>query len=165
MPQPSNFLYATGADGFLATPFSLLTTELNTLGNSNTTLSSVNGATSNGIFTQTDTSSGVWAQISFLSGGAFTPSAASPSILGWFTTKADDSHFEKTVTNTSQPRSPDFIIPLFVAAYALNDLALCLGGIVRLPSSAFKVLVSNGSGVSLPATGNKIMCGPVAVAH
>lgn len=79
--------------------------------------------------------------------------------------KAPPSHFEKLVSNTAPPRSPDFYIPLFASAYAANDLALCQDGLVRLPPNLFEVLIQNNSGVSLPSSGNKIVCGPVAVQY
>jgi hypothetical protein len=158
----TNFLYASGADGFIATPFNLQTTELNTLGSGNTVISSVGG--SSGVFSQTQTLGAVWGIISFLAGGSFTPSG-SPVLSGWFINKADDSHFEKLVSNTAPPRSPDFYIPLFASAYAANDLALCQDGLVRLPPNLFEVLIQNNSGVSLPSSGNKIVCGPVAVQY
>ena len=158
----TNFLYAAGTDGFIATPFNLQTTELNSLANGNTVISSVNGTS--GVFTQTNTASVVWAVISFLAGGAFTPTTGG-YIGGWFILKADDSHFEKLVSNTAPPRSPDFTIPLFASAYAANDISACQGGLVRVPACAFELLVQNSAGVSLPSSGNKIICGPVAVQY
>lgn len=159
----TDFLWDVGSSGFTTAPFDFQTTELNGLGNSDSVVSSVNGGSSNGIFTQTDTGSALWTVASFVSGAAFTPSASAPSVSVWYITKADNTNFEKIVNNTQQPRAPDFIIPLFASAYASNDLALCQGGLVRLPACPFKVLVYNGSGVPLPATGNKLVCGPVAV--
>jgi len=158
----TNFLYAAGTDGFIATPFNLLTTELNTLGSGNTVISSVNGTS--GVFTQTNTASALWAILSFLAGGTFTPTGA-PNLSGWFVLKADDSHYEKLVSNTAPPRAPDFVIPLFTSAYAANDISACQGGLVRLPAAPFEVLIQNNSGVSLPSSGNKIICGPVAVQY
>ena len=158
----TNFLYAAGTDGFIATPFNLQTTELNSLASGNTIISSVGG--SSGVFSQTQTLAAMWAIISFLAGGSFTPTG-SPFLSGWFVSKADDGHFEKLISNTAPPRSPDFVIPLFASAYAANDLALCQGGLVRLPPNLFEVLIQNNSGVALPSSGNKIICGPVAAQY
>jgi hypothetical protein len=161
----TNFLYAAGTDGFIATPFNLQTTELNTLGSGNTVISSVGGTS--GVFTQTNTAAAIWGVVSFLAGGSFTPTG-SPYLAGWFIVKADDSHFEKLVSNTAPPRVPDFIIPLYASAYAANDISAAQGPqgtLVQLPTCAFEVLIQNNSGVSLPSSSNKVILGPVAVQY
>lgn len=162
----TDFLYDTGTNGFTTAPFNLETTELNSLPNGNNIISSV--AHSTGQFTQTDTGGAQFCEIAFVSGGAFTPSAVNPNISGWFVRKADNSNFEKLVTNTPLPRSPDFIIPLFASAYSAGpppDLALAQGGRVPLPAETFKVLIQNNAGVALPSTGNLVTCGPFAVTN
>lgn len=159
----TNFLEAAGTNGFIATPFNLLSTELNTLGSGNSAVSSVGG--SSGIFTQTNFANAVWGAIYFVAGGALagTP-AAGAYIAGWFLFSPDGSSFEKTVSNTDLPRSPDFIIPLDAAAYAANDITPA-SGIVRLPWWSTKVFVVNHSGFALNAASNLIKCGPVAIQY
>lgn len=160
--MPANFLEAAGSNGFITSPFSLLTTELNALANNANALSSVGGTS--GIFTQTNFASAIWGEVSFKSGGSFTPTAGG-YLAGWWLLSPDGgSTFEKVVAATDLPRPPDFIIPLFASAYATNDLAQS-SGIVRLPWWSTKAYLANHSGASLPATGNIIQVGPVAVQY
>lgn len=158
----TNFLEAAGTNGFIATPFNLMTTELNTLGNGANAVSSVGGTS--GVFTQTNFADGIWGEIHFKAGGAFTPTAGG-YLAGWFLYSPDGgTTFEKVVAATDLPRPPDFIIPLFASAYALSDIQQA-SGIVRLPWWSTKVYIGNRSGVSLPASGNVIQAGPVAVQY
>lgn len=170
LPLPAfatDFLYDTGTNGFTKTPFNLMTTELGNgtgLASGNTVVSSVNGGSSNGIFTQTDTGGAIWCEIAFVSGGAFTPTNANAALNGWFIRKADNTNFEKLVSNTAPPRAPDFIIPLYTSAYAANDLSPAQGGRVLLPAESFKVLIQQNSGAAnLASSGNVLTCGPFAV--
>lgn len=156
----TNFLEAAGTNGFIAAPFNLQSTELNALGSGNSAISSVGGTA--GVFTQTNDANAIWGAIDFVSGGAFTPSAGG-YIAGWFLYSPDGgTSFEKTVANTDLPRAADFIIPLLNSAYAANDISQAQG-IIRLPWWSYKVFVVNHSGVALPATGNLLKLGGVAV--
>lgn len=158
----TNFLDAAGTNGFIATPFNLMTTELNTLGNVSSAVSSVGGTS--GVFTQTNFANAVWGSVHFKSGGAFTPTAGG-FIAGWFLFSPDGgSTFEKTVSNTDMPRTPDFLIPLFASAYASSDLAEA-AGLIKLPWWSTKVFIMNHAGVALPSSGNVIQVGPVAVQY
>lgn len=156
--MPNNQLWAAGTNGFVVTPYAALTTELNSLANGNTALSSVNGTS--GVFSQSNTGSAPWAQVSFYPGGSFTPSAGG-HLQVWWITKDDDANFRKVASNADQAASPDLNIPLLNAAYSAGELA---GVFARLPGVLHKVLLRNVSGVSLPASGNKLMIGPVALA-
>lgn len=157
----TDFLQDVGTNGFIATPFNLSSTELNALANGNTVASSVGGTS--GVFSQTNTVSALLGAAWFIAGGAFTPSAGG-FISVWFLRSTDGgTTFEKIVANTALPRAPDIIIPLFNSAYAVNDVAWSQDPEVRLPFESFKVLVQNNSGVTLPATLNKILLGPVGV--
>jgi hypothetical protein len=153
----TNFLLAAGTNGFLATPFNLQSTELNALTNGSS-------ATSSSAFTQTNTANAIWGEIAFTAGGAVTPTAGG-YIAGWFLYSPDGgTTYETTASNTDLPRSPDFIIPLLASAYAANNIAQA-SGIVRLPWWSFKVFTVNHSGATLPATGNLIKLGPVAIQY
>lgn len=158
----TNFLEAAGTNGFIATPFNLMSTELNALGNGSSATSSVGG--SSGTFTQTNYANAIWAEVYFVSGGAFTP--ASPNyIAGWFLFSPDGgSNFETTFSNTDMPRTPDFIIPLQTSAYANTNIAQA-SGLVRVPWWSNQVFVVSHAGASLPATGNLIKAGPVAIQY
>lgn len=157
----TNFLEATGTNGFLAAPFNLMSTELNSLANGSSALSSVGGTS--GVFSQTNWSSGIWGTAHILAGGAFTPTAGG-YIAGWFLYSPDGgSTFEKTVSNTDLPRAPDVIIPLFASAYATNDISEA--PLFRIPFWSNKLFVVNHSGVALPASGNLIKGASVAIQY
>jgi len=160
----SNFLLAAGTNGFIATPFNLQSTELNALAAGHTAVSSVGG--SSGVFSQTNTAHAPQGSIWFSAGGSFTPSAGD-HIDGWFLRSSDGgTTFEKVVSNTTPPRPPDFVIPLFGSAYASSDLAWVSGGFVLLPWESFKVLIQNNcASAALPSTGNVIDLGPVALQY
>jgi hypothetical protein len=160
--MPTNFLESAGTNGFLATPFNLLSTELNALATATSTASSVGGA--GGVFTQTNYANAIWAEVYFQSGGAFTP-AAPNYLAGWFLFSPDGgTTFEATVSNTDLPRAPDFIIPLFVSAYATNSVSQA-SGLVRVPFWSNKVFINSHAGATLPATGNVIKAAPVAIQY
>jgi hypothetical protein len=158
----TNFLLAAGTNGFLATPFNLQSTELNALANGNSATSSVGGTS--GAFTQTNTANAIWGEIAFTAGGSFTPTTGG-YIAGWFLYSPDGgTTYETVVANTDMARSPDFIIALNASAYAANNIAQA-SGIVKLPWWTFKVFVVNHSGATLPATGNLVKLGPVAIQY
>lgn len=158
--MPTNFQEAPGSSGFITSPFSLMTTELNTLGSTDTATSSVGG--SSGVFSQSNTANGIWGQIYFTSGGAFTPTG-SPYFAGWFLFSPDGgSTFEITASNTALPRSPDFYVPLRTTAYASGN-KVPASNVTRLPWWSFKVYLQNNSGVSLPSSGNILSVGPVGI--
>ena len=156
------FIYVAGTNGFSTVPFSLQTTELNALANGNTAVSSVGG--SSGVFAQSNTGGALFSPgILFLAGGAFTPTAGG-YLQGWFLLQDNASHYEKVVSNTAVPRAADFIIPLFASAYAANDISMSTP-LVRWPSTLFKVLIRNVSGVALPATGNVLSAGSLEMQY
>jgi len=158
----TDFLQKPGTSGFLVAPFNVMSTELNALANNNSALSSVGGTS--GVFTQASWGSGIWGEAHFLSGGTFTPSAGG-YIAGWFLYSQDGgTTFEKTFSNTDLPRSPDLIIPFANAALAANDVVQA-SGIIRLPWWSTKLFVVQHTGGALPATGNLIKLGSVAVQY
>lgn len=155
----TNFLYATGTNGYIVTPFDVLTTGLNTLTTGSTATSAA--------LSQSDTVHAVWGKIWFTSGGAFTPSTGViPHLAGWFLGSPDGgTAFEKAFANADMPRAPDFVIP-FVAGSALASTDVVdASGLIRLWPDSTKVFLRNNSGVSLPASGNKITVGPVAIQY
>lgn len=160
--MPTDFLQKTGTNGFLTTPFNLMSTELNTLANNTSATSSVGGTS--GVFTQSSWGSGIWGVAHFLAGGSFTPTAGG-YIACWFLYSPDGgSSFEKVVSNTDMPRSPDFTIPLYASAHASNDVVQS-SGIIRMPWWSTKLFVVNHAGASLPSSGNLIKLGSVAVQY
>lgn len=165
----TNFLEAPGTNGFITAPFNLLSTELNTQTNGSAVTSSVGG--SSGVFSQSNTANAIFAMIYFTSGGSFTPSTSAADFAGWFLTSPDGGSTFETATATPSTtvlalsRPPDFIIPFSNAAYASGNIAICSGGFVQMPWGSFKVLLQNYTGVSLPASGNTIKAGPVAIQY
>ena len=57
----TDFLQDPGTNGFIATPFNLLSTELNSLVTGNTAVSSAGGTS--GVFTQTNYNSAIFCEI------------------------------------------------------------------------------------------------------
>jgi hypothetical protein len=164
----TNFLDAPGTNGFIATPFNLLTTEINTLGSGSAATSSVGGTS--GVFNQTNFANGIWGSIYFTSGGAFTPTTGQ-ALLGWFLISPDGgTTFESVIATPSTTvaalsRTPDFVIPLDNAAFASGNIRWAQGRYVKLPWESCKILVQNTGTTALPASGNIIKCGPVAVQY
>ena len=165
--MPTNFLDAAGTNGFLTTPFNLLSTELNSLGSGSAATSSVGG--SSGVFSQTNFANGIWGQHWFKSGGSFTPTAGGVMAL-WFLLSIDGgTTFESIVATASTTvmalsRAPDVIIPMDVAAYASGNIRFA-GGFQKLPWLSCKVVVQNLTGAALPSSGNLIECGVVATQY
>lgn len=162
----TNFLEASGTNGFIATPFNLMSSEMNGLTNAGTTLSSAGG--SSGVFSQTNYGSAIWCEVYWV-----TPATArrrwrpSGYISGWFLFSPDGgSTFEKYVSGTAPPRTPDFIIPLlYIAAYGTSAVAQA-SGLVRVPWWSHKVAIQNNSGATFSAQNdNLIKAAPVAVQY
>lgn len=155
-----DFLYDPGTNGYIVAPFSLQTTELNGLASAAVVLSSVNGVS--GVFTQTSFGNAMWGYVSFKSGGVFTP-VAGGVLSGWWVNSPDGgTTFEKA--SAAIPRQPDFIIPLNASAYASSDIVYAPSPVL-LPAPSCKVLLQNGAGVALPATGNVITAAPIAMRY
>lgn len=132
-----------------------MTTELNALGSTAVIISSVNGTS--GVFAQTNSASAIWGYIWFKSGGTFTPTGA-PSLAGWYIKNDGSANYEKAVA--APGRAPDFQIPLLPAAYASADYVW--SPMVKLWEPNTKILIQNLTNVTLPATGNTILAGPVS---
>lgn len=130
----------------------LISGEASAVTNGNTLLSSyfVGDNGTGGVLDQNDFSNAVYCDLVFIAGGAFTPTAGG-YLAGWFMESEDGgTSFEKNVANTAPPRAPDFILPLFAAAYAAGDRAWAKG--VLMPSCPCKILIQNNAGVTLPST-------------
>ena len=161
----TNFLEAAGTNGFIATPFNLMTTELNGLTNGSSATSSVGGTA--GVFTQTNFANGIWGYVHFLSGTTASTYTAGSYIAGWFLYSPDGgTSFEKAVASTDLARPADFIIPLINSSYVVGGTDFSRSNaMVKLPEYSCKVFVVNHGGVTLPALLNKIICGPTAIQY
>lgn len=164
----TNFLLASGTNGFIQTPINLLSTEINTLGSGSAAISSVGG--SSGVFNQSSTSNAPFGSIYFVAGGSFTPSAGQ-YLAGWFLLSTDGgTTFETAVSTPSTTvqalsRSPDFIIPLDNAAFASGNIRWCQGRFIQLPWESYKVLLQNSGTTALPSSGNLIKVGSTAIQY
>lgn len=164
----TNFLQASGTNGFIATPFNLLSTEINTLGSGSAATSSVGG--SSGVFSQSNSSSAIWGSAYFTAGGSFTPTAGQ-ALLGWLLLSPDGgTTFETAVSTPSTTvaalsRTPDFVIPLDNAAFASGNIRWCQGRFIQLPWESYKVLLQNTGTTALPSSGNLIKVGPTAIQY
>lgn len=160
----TKFLESAGTNGFIATPFNLLSSELNSLADATGVVSSVGG--SSGVFSQSNFADAIWASIYLALGGSFTPAAGSPDLLGWFLFSPDGgSSFEAVISNTDLPRAPDFIIPLVGSNAYSSGAILQASGLVRVPWWSNKVFLMNHAGAALPSSGNTIKAGPVAIEY
>lgn len=164
----SNFLEAAGTNGFIATPFNLLSTELNALGTGLSATSTVGGTS--GVFNQVNNANGIWGSLYFVSGGTFTP-AVGAFLAGWFLRSPDGGSTFETATATASTtvqalsRSPDFTIPLDNAVFNSGNIRWCQGSFVMLPWESYSVILQNMSGGALPTSGNLIKVGPTAIAY
>ena len=112
MSGPSkDFLLDPGTNGFIATPFNLMTTELNSLATTDSAISSVGG--SSGVFAQSNFDNEMLYEVYFVAGGSISSISAGGNLAGWWCKSTDGgTTFEKTVSNTAFPRPPDLLIPL-----------------------------------------------------
>jgi hypothetical protein len=163
-----DFQYDPGtSNGYTKAPFDLLSTEtgLSALANGAAVTSSVGGAASNGIFSQSDTGGAVLTEISMAAGGSFTPNAGA-YLLGWFLRSKDGGTTFETMAATPSstvqalPRPADFSIPLDNAALASGNQKWAMGT-PRLPSGSFKVVLQNMAGVTVNIS--HITCEPFKI--
>ena len=158
------FLDAPGTHGFYATPFNVLTTELNALASGAACTSSVGG--SSGVFGPSQFANAPYVKAWFTSGGAFTPALGGTLSIWWLDSTDGGTTFGSLVATPSTtvpplPGAPDIILNLDNAAYASGNIRFA----PKFWKKAFtpcNVVLWNASGVALPSTGNILTLGPVA---
>ena len=159
----TNFLLAAGTSGFIATPFSLLTTELNALASAGVATSSVGG--SSGVFSQTNTGQAPFGRVWFKFGAALGAAASANATLAiWFLTSSDGGTTFESQTVSPPPRPPDLIIPVGANVYATGALLFSPPRVI-LPAESFKVVLQNNLGQALGASGNILPLGPEALQY
>lgn len=161
----TNFLWNAGTSntGLLTSATTLLTTEMNSLANNATALSSVGG--SSGVFTNSSTAQGMMGEI-YLTLGAIGSGLSNGACLpGWFLVSPDGgSTFENVVSGSAMARPPDFVVPLpattITAGWVYKSASF-----VMIPALEYKVFVQNLSGQSFAASGNTIKIAPYAISY
>jgi hypothetical protein len=167
--MPTNFLDSAGTNGFIATPFNLLSTELNAITSGSAFTSSAGGTS--GVFTQTNTANAMWGSLYFTTGTAGVTPTTGGLIAIWFLLSPDGgTTFETPKATPSSSvsalsRSPDAVITFDAATYSSGNIAWCQGRVIRLPWESFKVFGQNLTGTTLAASGNLIKVGPVATQY
>lgn len=148
-----DLLYDTGTNGYIASLTLTAGADLASLASGGAV--TLTGGGSSGVSSQSNTGSGLLAEVVFKTVTAgFTPTAGGV-IAGWWL-KSDDggSNYETTPATPSTtvpalPRPPDFIIPLDAAA--LGTSAIKFSNVCVPPAGTFKCLVQNMSGAAFGA--------------
>jgi hypothetical protein len=153
-------LWDAGTNGFITSPFNLLTTELNTLANGASVTSSVGG--SSGKFAQSNYGSALQGYATFKFGGSYTPNVGDHLDV-WFVRSVDNSVFETTFSNTDMARAPDAQFTFNNAAYSSGNTVLSNAPVTVFPGPHFVYAVSHMTAASLPSSGNVIQFAPCAV--
>lgn len=166
----TDFLHEAGTSGFIVSPFQLFTsadTGLNALTSGSVVTSAHGGATTNGIFTQTDFANGQVGQVWFtIVTAGWTPTAGGVLAFWWLLSSDGGTTFEALVASPSAtvaalPRNPDFQIPLEAAALSAGALKFAVGP-VPLPWTSAKCVIQNQTGATLGAGAHTVTCGPIA---
>lgn len=163
----TTFLHYLGTAGFATTagyivaPFNLIgSTELSSLANTSTALSSTGGTS--GVFNQVIFGQAQLGEIWLTVVTTSWIGTTGGNISGWWLHGANSSSTLEAQSGTAPPpRAPDWIIPVTVTA-AVGSTFFAAGSPVALPYDTCKVLVQNNSGATLGAGNHTIQVGPVA---
>lgn len=159
----TDFLFDNAAaSGYIASG-NLMTTELNALGIGAGIISSVGGSGVNGIFNQSFNASGIIGQVWFKLGGTLTPGVNATMSI-WYIASTDGGTTFEAATVAKLGRNPDIVIAFGNTAYASGDIIFA-PGLIRLWSPPVKLFAVNNLQVQLPATGNILTVGAVAIRH
>lgn len=157
-------------NGFYTSSITLMTTELNALASGAGVISSVNGSSSNGKFSQTDSTNAVRAKAFFKHGGTWTP-AVGATLLFWLVESDDGgTTFEAhgapaSTTVAAMARPADITIAFDNVAFSSGQLSRNCGADFKLPAGSYTVLCQNNAGQTMPSTGNVLYLLPTANAH
>ena len=157
----SPFLWLPGTNGLLiSSPLTLLSTELNALASGASATSAVGGPSSNGIFNQTNTGSGLWGYMQ-LTLGSIAGALANGSVAsGWFLKSFDGG----ATFEVADADSPHFYIALPATAITAGTKRGAMGQIIQLPAVSFKVQLQQITTQSFAGSGNTLVIAPVAPA-
>lgn len=169
---PSNFLWYSGYsanNGLVGTTITVITGEIQSLTASGVTISATGGAS--GVFNSsgTGTNQAIWGDVYYSNGApGVTTTGVGVNIAGWWIQSFDGgTTFESASTSgtVSPPRPPDWIIPL---PTTVSTTVYKSSGLVRMPSTPFKVLVQNNYAATLgtgATTAPYIKISQIAVQH
>jgi len=153
----TNFLRYPGTssnNGLLTSLLTLMTTELESIANLGTAISSVGGTS--GLFTNSNTGQAIWGELYFGVGNPAFTAVAGGNLSGWWLTSPDGgTTFEYETTGGSgvtPGRPPDWTI-LGPGAVAVPTGSVLKSGIIIVPALPFKVYVQNNMGNTLGSGG------------
>lgn len=142
----TNFLWS-GSGAYSVAVANLLTTELNALvASAANTLSTLGAAFQN-------TNAMLYADVEFLAGGTFTPTAGAFLELWLLRSLDGGTSYEDGSASAAPGRSADAVISVR-AGTTITPRAGAAG--IVLPPGFYKPIVRNQTGATLPATGNLI---------
>lgn len=148
-----DLLYDTGTNGYIASLTLTAGTDLASLASGGAV--TLTGGGSAGVSSQSNTGSGLLAEVVFKTVTAgFTPTAGGVIAIWWLKSDDGGSNYETTPATPSTtvpalPRPPDCIIPLDAAA--LGTSAIKFSNVCVPPPGTFKCLVQNLSGAAFGA--------------
>lgn len=168
--MPTNFLWSTGVNGLVVSAFNIVSSEIASLANSagSTTGFVVGTQGSSGVITSTATAQAIWGELFYYIGSPGTTAAGvqGACLAGWWLPSYDGGvTFESSVT--APARGPDWLIPMSTTTIAASAAPFKAQGLVRLPSTPFRVLVQNNFGAALGGSSSApfIKLAPVAMQY
>lgn len=156
----TDFLWAGGTsnNGLLTAAVTLMSTELNSVVNAGTAVSSVGGASTTGVFKNSDFAQAMIGNLYLTLGTISSAVSAGGNVAGWWLESPDGgTTYENTVSGAAQARPPDFILP--VPATTITSGWVFPGVLVRVPALVTKVFIQNNLGQTLASSGNTIKLG------
>lgn len=151
----TDFLWDPGTsnNGLITPAVTLMTTELNSVANAGTAVSSVGGTS--GVFNNSNFAQGMIGNVYLTLGAIASAVAAGGNIAGWWLESPDaGTTYENTVSGAALARPPDFILP--VPATTITAGWNFAGVMVRVPALVTKVFIQNNLGQTLASSGNTI---------
>jgi hypothetical protein len=159
----TQFLWGPGTsnNGLLATALTLLTTEMNSLATGNTALSSVGG--SSGKFTNSNTAQGMIGRLFLTLGTIGTALTAGAAASIWWIPSYDGTHFETTVSNASQARSPDAVIAL--PSTTITAANIYASAPTFIEALEFYTFLQNNTGQTFASSANTLALAPFSMQY
>jgi len=153
----TNFLETAGTNGFIVSPVTVMTTELNSWTTSFT-------ATSSSSFNQSSWGNSMWGVAQLILGSSITWSTSTrSSASGWFLYSPDGG---TTYEVTTPLRSPDFFLPPPLSGSSTSSSLVSISNIFRIPWCTTKIFISTpSSGIPSSASGNSLKICAVTIRY